>query len=310
METVASVAPRRHGCETPLHPSQIVVRCSHCVQVQEASPYDHALCLTNGSCAAFAQVVGVVLLSAVAFYALSVQELPSYMQQTVALLFSVQFAVTALLFVIVRASPSSPLARQANATKAADAIDNSQAAVAIAVTMAPATTYAMTGPALPTPYPTAKTCHECGAVNLTADTRHCGRCNKCVPGYDHHCVYLNTCVGSRNYPLFVGLLSCAILLLVTQQVVTGYAVSRLLLPRPGQGGQSSRAALLCALSLLPFLELFCLVVLASFHLYIRFHGLTTHEWLSQWLEQRDAQRAAAVASSTSDTTAGGHLTPL
>eukprot|EP00038_Savillea_parva_P000140 m.94418 g.94418 ORF g.94418 m.94418 type:complete len:507 (+) comp10047_c0_seq4:207-1727(+) len=37
-------------------------------------------------------------------------------------------------------------------------------------------------------------------------TKHCGTCNKCIVGFDHHCVWLNNCVGSRTYHLFISLL--------------------------------------------------------------------------------------------------------
>lgn len=35
---------------------------------------------------------------------------------------------------------------------------------------------------------------------------HCRSCDNCVDGLDHHCVFLNTCIGRRNYTTFYGML--------------------------------------------------------------------------------------------------------
>lgn len=32
---------------------------------------------------------------------------------------------------------------------------------------------------------------------------HCPDCNVCIEGYDHHCVWMGTCVGKKNYRQFV-----------------------------------------------------------------------------------------------------------
>lgn len=44
-------------------------------------------------------------------------------------------------------------------------------------------------------------CYYC-RVFVSHDAKHCSVCDKCVPGFDHHCRWLNTCVGERNYRRF------------------------------------------------------------------------------------------------------------
>ena len=45
-------------------------------------------------------------------------------------------------------------------------------------------------------------CYLC-EVNVRKRSKHCRRCNKCVDIFDHHCPWLNTCVGERNYRYFL-----------------------------------------------------------------------------------------------------------
>ena len=41
-------------------------------------------------------------------------------------------------------------------------------------------------------------CTVCdGYVN--EDAKHCGTCNRCCGGFDHHCNWLNNCIGEDNY---------------------------------------------------------------------------------------------------------------
>ena len=35
------------------------------------------------------------------------------------------------------------------------------------------------------------------------DGAHCPDCNVCVAGYDHHCVWMGTCIGKKNFKQFV-----------------------------------------------------------------------------------------------------------
>ena len=55
------------------------------------------------------------------------------------------------------------------------------------------------------PGPDLRWCGHCVCyVTAGPRTKHCHECKKCVTGFDHHCVYLNTCISSSNYDHFFG----------------------------------------------------------------------------------------------------------
>lgn len=44
-------------------------------------------------------------------------------------------------------------------------------------------------------------CPECEVIR-TPRSRHCNICKRCVDRFDHHCPWINNCVGIRNHTLF------------------------------------------------------------------------------------------------------------
>ncbi len=44
-------------------------------------------------------------------------------------------------------------------------------------------------------------CPVCECLRTTR-SRHCNICNRCVERFDHHCPWINNCVGTRNHVFF------------------------------------------------------------------------------------------------------------
>eukprot|EP00095_Tigriopus_kingsejongensis_P006239 maker-scaffold301_size216225-snap-gene-1.27 protein:Tk06239 transcript:maker-scaffold301_size216225-snap-gene-1.27-mRNA-1 annotation:"palmitoyltransferase zdhhc6" len=65
-------------------------------------------------------------------------------------------------------------------------------------------------PAQPTDQAHLQFCHACQAFKAPR-SHHCRKCGKCVKKMDHHCPWINNCVGHDNHGFFVGFLASAVL---------------------------------------------------------------------------------------------------
>jgi hypothetical protein len=50
-------------------------------------------------------------------------------------------------------------------------------------------------------------CADC-CVLKTPRSRHCNLCSRCVDRFDHHCPWVNNCIGRRNYKYFYSFIIC------------------------------------------------------------------------------------------------------
>lgn len=109
-------------------------------------------------------------------------------------------------------------------------------------------------------------CVHC-STHVQPRSKHCWCCQKCVVGFDHHCPWLNNCIGEANYRFFVILvwLMIAMLGMLCSSMVRSLS-------------EEYSVALVSLLVVnFPF---FCLlIVLAVFHIFLYFKGITTYEYL-------------------------------
>jgi hypothetical protein len=131
----------------------------------------------------------------------------------------------------------------------------------------------------------------CGTCQIYRPPRskHCKRCDTCIHKFDHHCPWIGTCVGERNYKFFLGFIIFSALLdgsvlssLIYRVVVT----SSLFTPQnPASWGvlpslNSTLDAVItwslliyCAALLLPLLSLL------TTHVFLVVSNQTTAEWI-------------------------------
>jgi palmitoyltransferase len=67
-------------------------------------------------------------------------------------------------------------------------------------------------------------CQFCDA-HVHERTKHCGLCNRCTFEFDHHCMWLNNCVGKNNYSYFLKLV-VSIFVLSLFDIVSGLTLMK------------------------------------------------------------------------------------
>lgn len=113
-------------------------------------------------------------------------------------------------------------------------------------------------------------------------TKHCATCNRCCYGFDHHCDWLNNCIGKANYNGFralIGWLAAYItwgMLLVLSMFATGQ-----MMEKDADTGRLKWHAICIYVEIAITVPMMIFVVqLALYHVWLASNGWSTFDHIS------------------------------
>ncbi|KAL4453047.1 hypothetical protein ABPG73_005953 [Tetrahymena malaccensis] len=120
-------------------------------------------------------------------------------------------------------------------------------------------------------------CQTC-QIYRPARASHCSDCDNCVEVYDHHCPFVNNCVGKRNYRYFISFVGSVSVLLLS--VICGIVV---FLVKENESDLSQTTYIVLLVIFVVPVGILCvgIIGLCLFHGYLIIKGKTTKEALKK-----------------------------
>ena len=134
---------------------------------------------------------------------------------------------------------------------------------------------------------------------MAKGSKHCRACDKCVLHFDHHCKWLNNCVGAKNYHSFFVLVFAVFVQVLAQLAAGGFLLHWALTDKRGANERLAADRYPTALNQQEFVAatlsyLFagvCLCYLVgdlfAFHVLLIRRGITTYDYITARIEQNE-----------------------
>ena len=116
-------------------------------------------------------------------------------------------------------------------------------------------------------------CTLCTSIK-SVRSKHCARCDRCTLEFDHHCKWVNNCIGVKNYRFFIALIVNAEGFCVFFIVVNGISLIYRIRKKEYD---ASALAFLFIFELIGIIGSGFLFHLIGLHVYLKYKGMTTFE---------------------------------
>lgn len=126
-------------------------------------------------------------------------------------------------------------------------------------------------------------------VYVQSSSKHCRYCNKCCEEFDHHCPWLNNCIGHRNYGYFFALLSfvtikllihlCTAVFALTKSVISSETIERIGRGMSPSIGLITYRVILGIQIVLALVLLHPVGALLVLHIILKIRGISTYKFI-------------------------------